>query len=117
MKRNVDTKFYTMDQNNSGGYFEIDQNDGICEIVVIESINTKDASNKAVDLTECYSDYCVCCGERWDVDFYDDDGTDVPMLYGKEITDDYSGTMFRSRVAIHFLDGTIKRLGKWENNE
>ncbi len=32
MKREIETKFYTFDQNNSGGYFVEDDEAGVCSL-------------------------------------------------------------------------------------
>ena len=63
MKRQIETKYYTFNQNNSGGYFII--NDYVAECLIIEAQNVDEAISKMQDITEDYSEYCDCCGERW----------------------------------------------------
>lgn len=63
MKREVNTKFYTFQQNNSGGDFHI--NEDIAEVVIIEALNNSDANFKAKKLGMNNSDSCPCCGDRW----------------------------------------------------
>lgn len=60
--------FYELTQNNSGGYFKVD--DKLCNMLIIEADSEKEALNKAEDLG-CYWDGvdkgidCPCCGDRW----------------------------------------------------
>lgn len=60
--------FYLFKQNNSYGYFDVD--DKVCHRLVIEAENEHDATLKAEELG-CYWDGvvngidCPCCGDRW----------------------------------------------------
>jgi len=72
-------KFYTYDQNNSGGYFII--NNAVCEYLIIEANNVDEADHIMREITYDYSNYCECCGERWQ-DFWGEKGTDEPMIDG-----------------------------------
>lgn len=97
------TKFYTFSQNNSGGYFERDDN--LAEDVIIEANDAKHANNlaeeKGIYFDGCYSGIdCNCCGDRWDrVD--DGEGKDRPLIYGSDLEgcNDWR---------LHLLDGTVK---------
>lgn len=66
MKQEIETKFYTYWQNNSGGYILTDKNDGIADYVIVEARNMEEANNRMDSITCGYTDYCECCGERWD---------------------------------------------------
>jgi hypothetical protein len=63
-----ETKFYEIDQNNSGGSFVTD--DKLCHRLFIEADSYKEALRKAEDMG-CYWDGveegmdCSCCGDRW----------------------------------------------------
>lgn len=105
--------FYTYRQNNSGGYWEFDNKDGIAIYVIVEAPNDKIASLRFLDIVSCYSDFCECCGERW-YEGYPDKG-EAPMIYDKTVEDYitsdnpwYRLSDDQHRVAIHYLDGTIK---------
>lgn len=63
MKRTVQTNFYEFDQNNSGGYFDVDEN--VCHRVIIEAIDEKHAISLFEPMIENQSPSCPCCGERW----------------------------------------------------
>lgn len=77
MKKEVETRFFVFSQNNSGGYFI--KNDDVSSYVIIEATNHKDAQSKAEDIFENYSEYCECCGERWDTDMnYVDSYVGIP---------------------------------------
>lgn len=60
--------FYSFDQNNSGGYFDVD--DKVCHRIYIEADSEEEAIEKA-EYLGCYWDGvesgidCPCCGDRW----------------------------------------------------
>ena len=60
--------WYMFDQNNSGGYFDVDNK--VCHRLFIEAESFDDAVEKAEELG-CYWDGvdkgidCSCCGDRW----------------------------------------------------
>lgn len=60
--------FYEFTQNNSHGYFEVD--DKVCYKLLIEADDSYDAKTKAEELG-CYWNGvlfgidCPCCGDRW----------------------------------------------------
>jgi hypothetical protein len=103
----VKTKFYHYNQNNSGGYFVVDNEHGICEDVIIEAINTEDANrrfNLIGDKVDGMFDWCPCCGERWD---YYPEESDKPEIYGTPI-EKQKKEIFRERVFVHYFDGSFK---------
>lgn len=63
------TFFFTFNQNNSGGHFHECKHDGICEYVIIEAHDAKEANARAEEIglyfdgVETESD-CECCGDR-----------------------------------------------------
>ena len=91
------TFFFTFNQNNSGGHFHESKHDGICEHVIIEAHDAKEANARAEEIglyfdgCETGSD-CECCGDRWfRVDDYD--GNVEPLIYGNpagECNDSYA---------------------------
>jgi len=93
MKREINTKFYSLHQNNSGGYYQEDKEKGIGKYIVIEALNHKHASSRADEIGLDNYDSCPCCGDRWDTLFFED-GEDTPVIENK------SGY-------IHFIDGTF----------
>lgn len=105
------TKFYTFTQNNSGGSFKIDKEQGINEIVIIEAKNAEEANKRAEDIglyfDGCEKDLdCSCCGDRW----YETDeyyGKDEPCYYTKPIKE-CKKEIFADGCYVHYLDGTIK---------
>ena len=57
------TNFYAFDQNNSGGYFDVDEN--VCHRVIIEAESPEHAQELFEPMIECQSSSCPCCGDRW----------------------------------------------------
>lgn len=61
-------KLYEFSQNNSGGFFEVD--DFVCHRVIIEAENAEEANKIALNMG-IYFDGCSigvdcnCCGDRW----------------------------------------------------
>lgn len=56
-------KVYVFDQNNSSGYYYI--NEDVAQTVAIEAIDEDTARKIFDEIVEDYSDYCDCCGYRW----------------------------------------------------
>ena len=56
-------KFYEFNQNNSGGFFDVDKN--VCHTVIIEADNEKEALSIFEPMIENQSYSCPCCGDRW----------------------------------------------------
>ena len=81
--------FYSFDQNNSGGFFII--NDKVCHRILIEADTKEDAIAKAEELG-CYWDGvaqgidCPCCGDRW----YGCDAVDIE----KYTTEGHTATVY-----------------------
>ncbi len=106
-------KFYTFNQNNSGGSFDID--DDIAHYVIIEAANANEANNKAKSIGIYFDGVdkdidCPCCGDRWSPNWADD-GSDEPEIYGEEITSDFYD-MFtpigKPVCHIYYADGNKK---------
>jgi len=105
MDRNIKTKFYTTMQNNSGGYFIV--NDDVAQYVIVEARSFSEARRLLEDITEDYSKYCPCCGERWSSWFHDNDGTEKPTIYGVPL-DEVRKEIFRENAIVYYYDGTKK---------
>jgi hypothetical protein len=102
----VETKFYTFHQNNSGGSFYGPV------YVIIEARNVEEANSLAESKANVYFDSsqdCSCCGSRWDSLGSYGKGEEVPYIYDtplekyKEIwaSSDYS-------AKVYFFDGSTK---------
>jgi hypothetical protein len=104
-------KFYTFNQNNSGGHFDV--NDRICEYVIIEAIDADDANMRAENIGIYFNGCedgrdCDCCGDRW----YPQDngeGKDVPSIFGTPVTKTYT-SWYRSGCIIYYLDGRVEKV-------
>lgn len=88
MKREIETKFFTFRQNNSGGYFVRDEKYGVCEYVIIEAIDAESAWSKLKD---------------------DDDGTEIPMIYDHDVKN-IKKDAFTEKCFIHYIDDTIEKI-------
>jgi len=105
MQRTVNTKFFHVRQNNSGGYFI--NNDEVAAHLIIEARNAAEAESRMHEITAPFSEYCPCCGERWYLSEDDDDGTDMPTIYGKP-AEEYED-WFASSAVIHYYDGSKRK--------
>ena len=108
MRREIETKFFTFHQNNSGGYYITDDEHGICETVIIEAVSADEAWNKLNKIGENVSgmhDYCACCGERW-YECWNDD-TETPEVFGEKV-EEVKAMTFKNKTFVHYFDGTIK---------
>lgn len=94
--------FYTFGQNNSGGYFI--KNEYVDEYVIIEAENAQAAIEKADRIFENYSDYCPCCGERWNTDFMDEsEATPEPAIYGQPVIE-FKSIWNKDCYIVYLLD-------------
>lgn len=70
MERKINTKFFEFSQNNSGGYFDVDEN--VCHRVIIEAIDEDHAQSIIEPMIENQSPSCSCCGDRWSIYYCDE---------------------------------------------
>lgn len=104
------SKFWNFNQNNSGGYFVEDLENGVCEEIIVEANTKEDAWTKLQsigDKVDRFWDYCGCCGERWSSWLSDDDGNSIPMIYDTPVENAEAG-MFRTKCFVHYMDGKIQ---------
>ena len=117
-------KFYTIGQNNSGGY--VIQNEFVDHLVCVQASSVITAEDRLGNIVEDYSDYCECCGERWYINLTEKDGTEfISNAYGENLeTIDPKKVYHYSRFAIiYYANGDKKKfdaktkeftdLGKW----
>lgn len=111
MKREVETKFYTFNQNNSGGYFIENEKFGIGHIIIIEALNSDHANLRLENIGNNVSgfyDFCACCGDRWyNVD--EEDGTVTPEYYGENINNVKIG-LYSKYAYIHYIDNSFEKI-------
>lgn len=111
-EKTVNTKFWGINQNNSGGYFVENEENGICSYIIIEAETADEAENKLRELGEKvdgFWNYCSCCGERWYVDFDEDEGKEEPCYYEDPVTSVVE-SFFTTYVYVHYYDGTFKKI-------
>lgn len=97
-------KWFGFSQNNSGGYFE--ENENVCEYVIIQAHNAQEA----ISIGEQFMDNsgsCPCCGDRWSFYVDDSDGTDSPSIYGEPI-DKMTKSWAIEKAILHYYDRTKK---------
>lgn len=121
-KSEVETKFFTYCQNNSGGY-----DIGPAQYVIIEATSADEANRIAESDAGIYFDGvstghdCSCCGDRWREQWDIDDGYEMPTIYGDPL--DMSNaveepTQEVSYAAVRFYGGKVLYVpederGKW----
>lgn len=102
-------KFYEFWQDNPGGWFDYDEDQGISVHVFVEAFSAEEANRIAEDIGLYFdgSD-CSCCGDRWyKVSDYDalDDPPDAATYDGIRWLDGY-------HTFVHYLDGQIVGMHK-----
>lgn len=110
-------KFYTIDQNNSGGVFI--KNDYVDYYVSVQADSVEKAKKLLEHIVEDYSDSCDCCGERWGIWLSERDAYNVPTIYGTPLTKmkDRDTFWLEEKVAIiYYADGTKERLKCVDNS-
>jgi len=110
MTREIQTKFYTFRQNNSGGYFIQNADLGIGVFMIIEAQNKEEAITRRDKIGEKQSnfhDFCPCCGERWS-DYVDDECEEQPLIYDKPVELFKDEIDYDKTAYVHYYDGTFK---------
>lgn len=107
----VKLKWFTLWQNNSGGFFTIDEN--VAEYVIIQATSAEEAQAKAESFCS-NAGSCPCCGDRWSFYFQEEEGTLIPMIYGTP-AEAYVPSSRRSnretrQAKLHFWDGRISTI-------
>ena len=102
--------FYTVRQNNSGGYFI--QNDVVDEYLCVEANSVEEAEERIEKITEDYHEFCECCGMRWSYWFDEDSGQEFPHdSYGEPFVDGETSIFSKQGAAIiYYLDGRVERI-------
>lgn len=103
----VDLKWWHFNQNNSGGYF-ID-NDVVSHDVCVQARDAVEAQARAEKIFEPYSQYCGCCGERWYINCFEEDGADAPEIYGDPISE-ITKSLFHKTCVLHHFDGRVEKV-------
>jgi len=98
--------FYTFIQNNSGGFFDSD--DEVRQYVIIEGDTADEVIGRAKEVgiyfDGCQSGLdCSCCGDRW-YEPYQDPTDEVPSIYGEPVTPAKENS--DANVVIYYKDGT-----------
>jgi hypothetical protein len=93
-------RFYSFDQNNSGGSYDVDEEQGIDCHVFIQAFDAEHANSRACDIGIYFNGVeenkdCECCGDRWHPCSESDGYTNPNDGY---ISSDYT---------VHHLDGSI----------
>lgn len=112
--------FYEYDQNNSGGYFFIE--DGITLVVWIQADSNEEADELAEKLgiyfNGCREGYdCECCGDRWYPAYKRN--TKGEMIESLRLSKKYKERWVEEGepwATVHFKDGSIWKISK-ENFE
>lgn len=112
------TKFFTLNQNNSGGYFIVDDKAGVARFLIIEAKDAAQALRVMDGISyDCprFHEFCNCCGERWSSWLDYEDGTERPEIYGKRAQEylNYAGDTYlgeENTAFIHYLDGRKEKI-------
>ena len=98
------TKFYSFEQNNSGGFYAVD--DTVAEVVVFEADSPDDANSRAEEKGLFDYDFCECCGERFSRQWSDEKGFD-------SVEDAVKAAAWMGKtkkVRVHFKDGNVQKM-------
>lgn len=107
-------KFYEFRQNNSGGWFDYDEDQGISANVFVQAYSAEEA-NRIAEGFGLYFDGigdgsdCRCCGARW-YEASEDDAVDEPQVYGFDTPSKWGPSKWINNgyeTFIHYLDGQI----------
>lgn len=109
--------FFEFRQNNSGGVFDYNEEEGISVSVIIEADDVDQANYRAERIGLYFDGYqdCECCGDRWYRKGSRDKGDPVPSIYGtpfdpfeyNEPGDEHWTTEGNSYGYIHYKNGDV----------
>lgn len=107
MAQVVETRFWTVTQNNSGGIFDHDPAKGIGYALCVEAVDANHARGRMERIADSYpaSYDCPCCGDRWSFYLYGD-GDEEPRLYSEPLRGGWGIPSY-----VHYLDGRIEERG------
>lgn len=105
-KEAAPARFWTLKQNNSGGFFDHDEENGVGYAICVEAADVAHAEARLKGIIDRYgaSASCPCCGDRWSFWLDDDDGYPQPGMYGP---DDPLRGSWGLPSYVHYLDGRI----------
>jgi hypothetical protein len=115
VKKEINTKFGYVIQNNARGIFDFNEEYGIGHYLIIECLDVNDFENRFECIINSYPNRgpeCSCCGARWSTWLDENELTDEPSIYGNTDLSDYKSDMFsredHMNICIHYIDGTKK---------
>lgn len=99
---NSPSRFWTFTQNNSGGIFDHAPEKGVGYAICVEARSDKEAAARARIIIDSYpaSYDCPCCGDRWSLYTWDEEGNEEPSLYGEPLKGGWGYPSY-----VHYLDG------------
>lgn len=112
--------FYTFSQNNSGGSFVFDKEEGITHFVIIEADNVGEALSRAETIGLYFDGFgdCPCCGDRWSNGLNETDATDEPKVYSQPASEYGKGQKWCTawmeeghEIVVHYKDGRKEWFG------
>lgn len=98
--------WWYFNQNNSGGYHI--ENEEVLSSVFIQAPDFDTMCEKARDLFSSYSEYCECCGERWDLPWSHEKGTEEPCMDGRWPLEEIKPNYYNSEGVLHYYNGEVK---------
>jgi hypothetical protein len=99
-------KWFTYNQNNSGGSFVVNKNVAHFVLIQAKSAEYADAVGR---LFFDNSNSCPCCGERWG-GAECDQGSVKPKIYGTPV-EKYKNTYLKDGQArLHYANGNIESI-------
>lgn len=115
-------RFFTYDQNNSGGSFQVD--DKVAHTVIIEAASAEEADEKAQSIGIYFDGVefdddggsigsdCPCCGDRWYRAY--GEGDELPSIYGREpeIHNEAFAKKGEPYCHIYYANGIVKTYRK-----
>ncbi|MBR7654821.1 hypothetical protein KCX83_21225 [Brucella oryzae] len=118
----LQTRFWTFNQNNSGGSFDFDEDAGITHFTIVEAKDMQHAISRAKEIGIYFDGCdagidCPCCGDRW-YEPWKDDGDEAPTVYGQNVRENggyansIGGWMQDGKeICIHPLTGPLEWYG------
>ena len=97
-------KWWTTRQVNSGGYYI--ENQVVKQLVSVQANTKEEAVDKLNSITENFSEYCDCCGDRWEY-FYDLKSSTLPEYMDTSLFDKPRDSYDKNKTYVLYLANGI----------
>lgn len=95
-------KWWATSQVNSGGYYI--ENQVVKQIICVQANTEEEAIDKLDTITENFSEYCECCGDRWEYHYpVWLESAEFPDYMGRSLFDEPRDSYDKNKTYVLYL--------------